>query len=78
MSNWAYSISDDTVWVHLYGSNKLKTELPDKTQIQLSQQTNYPWQGQIKITVEKDIGRKVVLKLRIPEWAEGATLTLNG
>ncbi|MHC4744079.1 MAG: glycoside hydrolase family 127 protein [Planctomycetota bacterium] len=78
LGNWVYSISDDAVWVHLYGSNKLKTELPDKTKIHLWQQTDYPWDGRIKITVEKDIGRKVALKLRIPEWTEGAKLTLNG
>jgi len=78
LSNWAYSISDNTLWVHLYGSNELKTELPDKTPIHLSQQTNYPWDGRIKITFAKDTLRRIALKLRIPEWAEGAEVRVNG
>lgn len=78
LNNWAYSISDEGVWVHLYGGNELRTELPDGTDVHLMQETNYPWQGHIKITFAKGTGRRIFLKLRIPEWAEGAKISVNG
>jgi len=78
LNNWAYSISDEGVWVHLYGGNELRTELPDGTGVHLLQETNYPWQGRIKITFAKGTEKSIFLKLRIPKWAEGAKISVNG
>lgn len=52
VSDYAYTVSDKGVWVHLYGSNNLSTQL-NGAAIQLSQQSNYPWDGHIKFTITK-------------------------
>jgi len=75
---WAYSISDEGVWVNLYGSNELDTELTDGTKLRLTQQTDYPWDGKIKITVNVPSKKKFAVMLRIPAWAKEATLKVNG
>ncbi len=78
LSGWAYSVSDDEVWIHLYSGSTLKTKLPDGTEISLEQKTDYPWDGHIAITFRNTPDKPVSVKLRIPDWAEGATLTING
>ncbi len=75
---WAYSVGNDTIWVHLYGGNVLETKLPDGSPVKLTQKTDYPWEGTITITVDRAPARTCALSLRIPGWAEGAALTING
>ena len=76
VSGWAYSVSDAGLWVHLYGSNKLKTRLPGGTVVCLTQTTTYPWDGQVTFTIDQAITSTGVM-LRIPGWATDATVTVN-
>lgn len=76
-SNWAYSISDNGIAVNLYGGNRLESKLEDGSSIVLNQITNYPWEGVVNITVEKAKKQPFDILLRIPNWAEGATVKLN-
>jgi len=78
LGRWAYGVSPEGVWVHLYGGNALRTKLPDASPVALTQETNYPWDGRVRITVTQAPARPCALKLRIPAWAERATLKVNG
>jgi DUF1680 family protein len=78
LGRWLYSVSPDTVWVHLYAGNKLRTKLPDGSTVALTQQTDYPWDGHVKITITEAPPHPWALKLRIPAWAERAALKVNG
>jgi DUF1680 family protein len=78
LSGWAYGLSADAVWVHLYGGNVLDSRLPGGGEIRLVQQTRYPWDGQVTVAIEKAPARELALKLRIPAWAAGATVQVNG
>ncbi len=78
LHTWAYSTSDDAVWVHIYGGSTLETRLPDGTGISLTQETDYPWDGRVQLTIGKAPARPITIKLRIPGWAEKATLAVNG
>ncbi|MFD1716932.1 glycoside hydrolase family 127 protein [Georgenia deserti] len=42
--------------------------------LELDVATNYPWQGRIEVTVRRAPDTPVALSLRVPAWAEGATL----
>lgn len=42
--------------------------------VALRVETEYPWRGSIEVVVEQAPDREVELALRIPAWAEGATL----
>src|SRR5262249_13550828 len=77
-STYAYGRSDRGVWVHLYGSSTLDTALPDGRCIKLKQETDYPWDGRVKLTVESAPAGEASLFLRIAGWADGATLAING
>ena len=78
ISNWAYSLSENGISVNLYGGNKLATKLLDGSKIQLTQETQYPWKGKVDITVEKAKKEAFDILLRIPEWASGSKISING
>jgi len=75
---YLYTVTDDALWLHHYAANTLETELPDGTRVALAQETDYPWSGEIRLTLGAVTGSAFALKFRIPAWAEGATLQVNG
>jgi DUF1680 family protein len=78
LHGWAYSISAEGVWVHLYGGNVLRTELADGSPLKLTQKTDYPWDGRITITIEEAREEPFGVMLRIPGWASEASVRING
>ncbi len=74
---YAYAESDNALFVTLYGSNEIDTKLNGK-RIQFSQTTNYPWSESVEMVYGGDKNVEFALNLRVPEWAEGATLKVNG
>ncbi len=76
-NNYAYAVRNKDLFVTLYGSNKITTKVNGQM-ISLTQQTNYPWDGQVNITYDTTTSATFALKLRIPQWAKGATLMING
>jgi len=75
---YAYGLSNDGVWINLYGSNVLDTHLPNGEAIRLQMQTEYPWQGSVRIIVENAPQKEFSLFLRIPGWAERSQVAVNG
>lgn len=78
LHTWAYSVSADAVWVHLFGGSRLRTKLPDGTAVRLVQETDYPWEGRVKLTFTEAPERPLTLYLRIPGLANHATVRING
>jgi hypothetical protein len=76
-ADYAYGKSADAVWVNLYGGSSLATKLSDGDTVKLAQETDYPWNGRVRIKI-LDCGEKEFsLKLRIPGWADGANVRVN-
>lgn len=78
INQWAYSVSDEGLWVHLYASNEVRVSLPYGSGVIAVQETDYPWDGHVRIVVKMAPDRPVSLMLRIPGWASGARAALNG
>lgn len=78
LHTYAYSVSDNAAWIHLYGTGKLETKLPDGSAIRLSQTSDYPWDGKVTVKIEQAPTKAMSLRLRIPGWAEKATVKVNG
>lgn len=78
VQNYAYSLSENAVWFNLYGGSQLETAINAKEKIKLTQTTDYPWDENIKISIDKAPKKAFSLHLRIPEWCEKATIKVNG
>lgn len=78
VANYAYSISDKGLWLNLYGSNNVSTELKDGSKISFVQETNYPWDGDIKLTLRETTSKPYSIFFRIPGWTDNARLLING
>jgi hypothetical protein len=48
------------------------------TKVNLVEETNYPFRGSIRIVVNPESPLAFPLKLRIPSWATGASIRVNG
>ncbi|WP_111706199.1 glycoside hydrolase family 127 protein [Lutibacter citreus] len=77
-SGWAYNLSENGVAVVLFGANNLDTTMLDGSKLKLSQDTDYPWKGLVKITIDECKNSAFEIKVRIPKWAVGSTLKVNG
>ncbi len=75
---YAYSLSDEGTWINLYGSNKLTTSLKNGSSLVLSQETDYPWDGIVRIILEQVPDKEFSVFLRIPGWCDEAGITING
>lgn len=78
VSDYAYSLSDNAVWCNLYGSSQLQTTLKNGQAVALKQESSYPWNGNVTLTVEQFPAESFGLKLRLPSWCTEAKLLING
>ena len=77
--DYAYTVGNKEIYVNLYGENTLNTTIDGIGDITLEQKSDYPWDGNIVMTIAKLKGNKdFTLKLRIPEWCDKANLVING
>src|SRR5262249_34126883 len=77
-SGYTWSKSTDGLWLNLYGSSRLKTKLFDGSIVQLTEETDYPWNGRVQIRIDECGDRSFAIHLRIPSWAKDANVRLNG
>ncbi|AYD47648.1 aceric acid hydrolase [Arachidicoccus soli] len=78
VNDYLYSLSDNGIYFNLYGGNNLRTKLKDGSLLNLSEITNYPWNGDIKINVKEAPKKAYSFYLRIPQWCENARIKING
>lgn len=64
----AYATADDQLYVNLFIAGSARVDLKATT-VQLQQQTQYPWDGQVRITVDPEKPSTFALRVRIPGWA---------
>jgi uncharacterized protein len=78
LPGYFYSTSDDGVYVHLYDNSTINWRLHDGTAFRIKQETRYPWEGDVKITVSPAEPREFTLFTRIPGWSQKTEVRVNG
>tara|TARA_R110002049_G_scaffold308721_3_gene513680 strand:+ start:23777 stop:25732 length:1956 start_codon:yes stop_codon:yes gene_type:complete len=66
-----YSKGNNAVYVNLYASSHANIDLKGKA-VKVSQETSYPWNGKIQMTVEAD--SEITMKFRVPAWSRNEVL----
>ncbi|GGG74716.1 glycoside hydrolase family 127 protein [Edaphobacter dinghuensis] len=78
LSGYFYSTSQDGVYVHLYDNSEMNWHLNDGTPVKVAQETNYPWSGDVKITVSPAKPGEFVMYVRVPGWSKKNSVKVNG
>ena len=76
LGHYIYGIKDNTVYTHLYIGSNTEADI-DGTKVSIGQETNYPWDGKVSITIKLDGAKEFGLGLRIPGWCNEAKLSVN-
>ncbi len=78
LPGYVFSTSQDGLWIHLYDSCTLNWRLADGTKLRLAQDSRYPWDSPIVITLDPEQPVTFDLNVRIPGWCQNPTVQVNG
>ncbi len=67
----AYALGDGRVFINLYMAGEAELEVADGVRVTLTQTTDYPWDGRVRVVVFPEAAAEFALCLRIPGWASG-------
>jgi len=68
-----YSKAEDTLYVNLYAGSEATAALGNNT-LSIQQQTDYPWNGKVSITINASESTPATVKFRIPSWARNQVM----
>jgi DUF1680 family protein len=77
IGSYIYSTSGETLYVHLYNNNQGNFQV-NGINIQIGQETQYPWDGNITLTLQLEQPTEFELALRIPGWCRDYQISING
>jgi len=78
LPGYFYGMSDDGVYVHLYDNSTFNWYLHDGTALRIQQETKYPWEGEVKLTVSPAQPTEFTFFVRIPGWSHKSGVRVNG
>jgi hypothetical protein len=71
LPGYVYAVKDHALYVNLFMPNTMTQKVAGK-EVTLSQKTNYPWDGDIEINIDKTaLKEAMTLQIRIPGWVRG-------
>ena len=75
---YMYLQDADSVYLGMYGASEAKLALENGAEFTLVQETEYPWNGRIRITF-RDVANPepFCVKVRIPGWVEAGSIVIG-
>ena len=73
-----YSTARDGLYVNLYHNSELDWHLENGIPLKVTQATNYPWSGDVRLTVNPANPALFSVYLRWPDWASSFDVQVNG
>ena len=70
VTGYIYAQKENNLYVNLFIGSSVTIKMNEKQSVQISQSSNYPWDGAINFTVQPKQKSKFALRLRIPGWAK--------
>ncbi len=78
LSEVAYTRRGGGIACNIYGESETHLRIGVSNEVSIAQQTSYPFSGTIRLTVTPAKPAQFPLFLRIPAWASGVRVTVNG
>jgi DUF1680 family protein len=72
MPGYIYAQDDSGIYVNLFVGSRAEVQLP-AGKVTLRQTTQYPWQGDVKITIQPEKPAEFDLYVRVPGWCQGSS-----
>ena len=66
---YVYAQRGDALWVNLFVASNAEIKLDNGRTVKMKQETRYPWDGAVKMTVTPDVAGPLTVHVRIPGWA---------
>ncbi|MDR2914597.1 MAG: glycoside hydrolase family 127 protein [Tannerella sp.] len=76
LPGYIYAVHDHDLYVNLFMSNTSDMKVQGKT-VSIVQKTEYPWKGDVQITVNPKGKHTFALKLRVPGWVQDEVVPSN-
>jgi DUF1680 family protein len=70
LTGYFYAVRDDSLFVNFYAQSEGEATVAG-TKVKLTQTTDYPWQGGVRLALAPAKPAKFTLRVRIPGWAQG-------
>ncbi|KAA3618923.1 MAG: glycoside hydrolase family 127 protein [Calditrichaeota bacterium] len=67
---YIYAQNDQSIFINLFISSNVRMKISGNN-VAIQQKSDYPWNGDIEITVDPEKTSEFELKIRIPVWARG-------
>lgn len=77
IGNYIYGISNNSIWVNLFIGNTTEISI-DNQKVTLKEETNYPWDGIVNLSINAERPVNKDLRIRIPGWCHQYSLSVNG
>ncbi len=77
LPGYMYANKENDVYINLFSSSTVNIVLDNGNKINLSQQSDYPWDGMVKITVNQFDKNNFNLRVRIPGYARNEAFPSN-
>jgi DUF1680 family protein len=77
LAGYLATLDDDGLQIHQYTSATIRTTLPDRREVAVDVETDYPHDGIVRVRIRNDATEPWTLTLRVPAWADGARLVLR-
>jgi DUF1680 family protein len=76
IGQYIYSMHKDEIYTHLYISSETEINISE-SKVKIKQETRYPWDEKVMISVSLDEEKEFSLLLRIPGWCDNAKICIN-
>lgn len=77
LPGYLFAQTDDSLYVNLYAGSRAQVTLGG-TDVRVRETTSYPWDGEVKLTIEPKRAVDFALYLRLPAWCSELKLKVNG
>jgi DUF1680 family protein len=70
LPGYIYAVRDERLYVNLYIGSQAQLDVGG-SDVQITQVTHYPWEGDVKLTINPAQPAHFTLSLRVPGWVKG-------
>jgi DUF1680 family protein len=70
LPGYIYAVRDECLYVNLYIGSQAQLNIAE-SDVWITQETRYPWEGDVKLTINPARPAPFTLSLRVPGWVKG-------